>query len=116
MEVVLLVLGITGIALLAMTRVIQRRSSSAGPATRGRRAPVVSKHRRPVAAATASTPVATWTPNPLADESGWDDDLGWEGVETAKPKAWEQWRESDPQPAPAEPVQESPQRRALAVR
>ena len=47
MEVVLLVLGITGIALLAMTRVIQRRSSSAGPASRGSRVPVTSKHGRP---------------------------------------------------------------------
>ena len=70
MEVVLLVLGISGIALLAMSRVIQRRSSS----------PV--KRRRPVVAAAVAPQVATWKPNPLADENGWDDDLGWEGVET----------------------------------
>ena len=83
MEVVLLVLGITGIALLAMTRVIQRRSSGARPASRGNRVPVAAKRGRTVAAA-AATPAETWKPNPLADESGWDDDLGWEGVEAAE--------------------------------
>ena len=103
MEVVLLVLGITGIALLAMTRVIQRRSSGARPASRGNRVPVAAKRGRTVAA--AATPAETWKPNPLADESGWDDDLGWEGVEAPKPPAWEQWREREPE---ATPVQEAP--------
>ena len=52
------------------------------------------------------------------DDDGWDDDLGWEGVETAAPEArdaWERWRTTEsplaaqePEPAPAEPEVELP--------
>ena len=53
MEVVLLLLGIVGIALVAVPR-IQRRSSS------GRRRAPVAKRKR----AAAAPAVATWTPAP----------------------------------------------------
>lgn len=119
MEVVLLLLGIVGIALVVVPR-LQRRSSSGRRPTRGRRA-ATARRKRALAAAAAAPPVATWTPTlapEAADEDGWDDDLGWEGVETAAPEArdaWEQWRAtesplaaSEPEEAPAEPVAELP--------
>jgi hypothetical protein len=51
-----------------------------------------------------SPAAATWTPpeSPIrpvvSDLDGWDDDLGWEGVESTAPEtreAWEQWRATE---------------------
>ena len=120
MEVVLLLLGIVGIALVAVPR-IQRRSSSSGRrATRSRRAPVTKRKRSAAVAAPAprsrpGRPVRAR----VGDDDAWDDDLGWEGVEdrrsrtrarrgsagatTESPLASE-----EPEDAPVEPVAELP--------
>jgi len=101
MEVVLLLLGIAGIALIAVPRIKRRRSAK----------PVAASRRRAAAA-----PVATWTPAASSDDDGWDDDLGWEGVSEPAPEtreAWNRWRETEsplaaapepePEPEPALP-------------
>ena len=83
MEVVLLLLGIVGIALVAVPR-IQRRSSSVAVAPRAVGA-------RPSRSASAPPPrppprlrPRLAAPSPV-DEDAWDDDLGWEGVEEPPP-------------------------------
>ena len=58
-----------------------------------REAPALPPRRPPPRA-----PVATWAPRPpVRRRDGWDDDLGWEGVETAPLRstreAWERWRD-----------------------
>ena len=130
MEVVLLLVGIVGIALVVVPRMQRRSGAGSKPTktktkTRSRRAPAA---RRRSAAAAAAPPVATWTPvdegapapavgEPVsADDDVWDDDLGWEGVETARPEAreaWERWRTTESplaadaaQPAEPEPLPE----------
>ena len=132
MEVVLLLVGIVGIALVVVPR-MQRRSGSGRrttPATSRPRRTTPSRKGKRTAAAAATPAVATWTPvtgpgraakaaAAPADDDGWDDDLGWEGVERAAAapearEAWEHWRTTEsplaaaqPEPAaPEPPVQE----------
>src|SRR5215207_9781840 len=95
MEVVLLVAAVIGIVLIAVPRLQRRRR----PRVR-RPAPTT---RRRAAAVAAPAPVATWTPPSGADDDGWDDDLGWEGVDAPEPEAreaWERWRATDSPLAP----------------
>ena len=99
MEVVLLVVAVIGIALVVVPRVQRRRRTSARRLASVMRRPSVRRRRRaPVAVA---TPVASWTPSGPAsvEDDGWDDDLGWEGVDTPTPAAEgptvERWRAAD---------------------
>ena len=113
MEVVLLVVAVIGIALIVVPRLKRR--------TRVRRPlPSVKAARRRAAVAAAAAPapaaVSTWTPSPTAsDDDGWDDDLGWEGVDNPEPEtreAWQRWRATDsplaPAPEPVAPSNELP--------
>src|SRR5687767_2699088 len=114
MEVVLLVVAVIGIALLVVPRLKRSRKSGARrsmPSLKARR-------RAAVAAAAAPATVSTWSPapaGPSTDEDGWDDDLGWEGVDRPAPEtreAWERWRETESPlaaaPEPVEPPTELP--------
>src|SRR5690348_16253908 len=110
MDVVLLLLVIVGITLIVVPRLQRRRSR-----TRRRRAAGRGRARRAAAPARATTPVATWTP-PQGPAGEWDDDLGWEGVETAPAaaapeqerapdrEAWERWRAEQATSAEEEPA------------
>src|SRR3954452_8730002 len=94
MEVVLLLVAIVGVALIAVPRLQARRS--------GRRP---SRRKRAVTRAAVVTPVAaSWTPEPASDEDAWDDDLGWEGQDSAAPARdeWNRWRDSQA-PSPESP-------------
>ena len=97
MEVVLLVVAVIGIALVVVPRLQRRRSTSVRrPASVSRRASV--RRRRSAAVA---APVASWTPSGPApvEDDGWDDDLGWEGVDSPAPdtrEEWERWRDREP--------------------
>jgi hypothetical protein len=98
MEVVVLLLAVVGIALLVIPRVQRRRA--------GARRPAPVKTRKTAAAPVAAAPtVATWSPS--SDVDAWDDDLGWEGVDSTPPEtreAWEQWRATEsPLASAAEP-------------
>jgi FtsZ-interacting cell division protein ZipA len=108
MEVVLLLVGILGVALIVVPRMRARRSNGrkSAPARRRR-----SRARRAPAQAAAVSPVATWTPaDAAASRSGdwevWDDELGWEGVESA-PAATPA---ADPEPEPAPAAEVAPPR------
>src|SRR5829696_8417126 len=110
MEVVLLVVAVIGVALIAVPRLKRGRKPRAR-----RSIPSVKAARRRAAAAASSAPVSTWSPAPVsapaADEDGWDDDLGWEGVSNPEPEtreAWQRWRATEsPLAGTPEPVASS---------
>jgi hypothetical protein len=109
MEVVLLLVGILGVALIVVPRMRGRRSGARRPAPSRRRV----RARKAAAQAAATSPVATWTPaEAAASRSGdwevWDDELGWEGVEAAPPAA--SAPEPEPEPAPAAEAEIAPPR------
>src|SRR3954470_1079780 len=92
MEVVLLLVALTGIALIAVPRLRARR---AGAASR----------RRPPRARTVprAAAAATWAPAApsASEEDVWDDDLGWEGQDAtpATRDEWNKWRDAQaPEP------------------
>ena len=88
MEVVLLLVGIAGVALVVLPRLQRRANGSPRPA-RGRSRRTRRGRRTRVAPATISSAPAA------VDIGGWDDDLGWENVESAPPaarEAWDEWR------------------------
>jgi hypothetical protein len=116
MEVVVLLLAVVGLALVVIPRMQRRRSGARRPSpVKARKA--ASKRGRTArngAAAPVVAPptVATWgsSPSVSPDVEAWDDDLGWEGVDSTPPEArdaWEQWRAtesplaSSPEPEPA---------------
>src|SRR4051812_28943263 len=106
MEVVLLLVGILGVALIVVPRMRGRRSGGRRPAPSRRR---VRARKAGARAAAATSPVATWTPaEAAASRSGdwevWDDELGWEGVESAPAATPEPEPEPEPEPAPAAEV------------
>jgi hypothetical protein len=95
MEVVLLVVAVIGIALVVVPRLQRRRSRPTSPVTRS---PSVRRRRSaPVAVA------ASWTPSgpAAAEDDGWDDDLGWEGVNSpafaSEAPSAGRWRPADAQ-------------------
>src|SRR3954449_4094220 len=105
MEVVLLLVGILGVALIVVPRMRARRSGGRKPAPSRRRV----RARKAAAHAAAPSPVATWSPaEAAASRSGdwevWDDELGWEGVESAPAATPEPEPEPGPEPAPAAEV------------
>src|SRR3954454_6575688 len=91
MEVVLLLVGLVGIALIAVPRLRARRAGAPS-----RRRPSRRTRGRAVAPAAAATPVAAPWPPPASDEDAWDDDLGWEGEDTtpAARDEWNKWRDA----------------------
>ncbi len=104
MEVVLLVVAVIGIALLVVPRLQRNRKP------RARRSMPSVKARRRAAVAAAAAPASAAAPTyPASDEDGWDDDLGWEGVDGPAPEtreAWERWRETEsPLASAPEPVE-----------
>jgi hypothetical protein len=108
MEVVLLVVAVIGIALIVVPRLKRKpRARRSLPSLKARRRAAVAAAAAPVPAA-----VSTWSPSG-SDEDGWDDDLGWEGVESPAPEtreAWERWRETEsPLAAAPEPVEAPPE-------
>ncbi len=95
MEVVLLLVAITGIALIAVPRVQARRAGA------GARRRVASRPRPHVARAVAAAPAA-WSPPTGEDE--WEDDLGWEGADAPPARdEWNRWRSSRDGAAESEP-------------
>jgi hypothetical protein len=116
MEVVLLLVGILGVALIVVPRMQRRRAGVRKPAP-ARRRTRTRKSAKPQVAATAS-PVATWTPAEAAasragDWEVWDDELGWEGVESAPAtRQPEPAAEAEPEPEPEPEPERAPDRQA----
>lgn len=108
MEVVLTLVGLVGVVLLMAPR-IQRRRGRSRRVHRPKPAAGAQRRRdaRRARVVTARAPVAKWSPAPAAaagDElEAWDDDLGWEGVDTPREpdrEAWERWRATESPLAP----------------
>ena len=106
MEVVLLLVGIAGVALIVLPRLQRRADGSPRPARRrsppGASGPSDERRAgRDLVGARAAV-----------DIGGWDDDLGWENVETSPPaarEAWDEWRATEsPLAGPAEPAEPEP--------
>lgn len=126
MEVVLLLVAIVGIALLVVPR-LQRRSGATPRPKRATPRRTSARRRSRTAPAVAAPAVATWTPSEPAQApqstEDWDDDLGWEGVESSAPdarEAWQEWRatksplapQAEPEPEPELPSVERWRQRA----
>ena len=114
MEVVLLLVGILGVALIVVPRMQRRRGGARKPAPARRRTP--NRQAKAQAAATAS-PVATWTPAEAAasragDWEVWDDELGWEGVESAPPTRQQPEPAAEAEPDPQPEPERAPDREA----
>ena len=105
MEVVLIVVALTGIALIAVPRLSRRR------ARRVRRSVTPVKARRRAAAAPAPpVAVSSWSRSRAgSDADEWDDDLGWEGTDDGPREAWQRWRETESPLASASTASESGQ-------
>ena len=103
MEVVLLLVGIAGVALIVLPRLQRRADGSPRPARRRSR-----RARRGRRTSVAPAAISS-APTPAVDIGGWDDDLGWENVETSPPaarEAWDEWRATEsPLAGPAEPAE-----------
>ncbi len=96
MEVVVLLVALVGIALVVIPRLQRRRRPSAVKTRKSALKRGRGRSRVPAAAAgmTATTRLAPAS----SDVDGWDDDLGWEGVDSGAPQtreAWENWRATD---------------------
>src|SRR4051812_29022590 len=92
MEVVLLLVALTGIALIAVPRLRARRAGAAS-----RRRPPRARTVPRAAAAAAWAPAAP----SASEEDVWDDDLGWEGQDAtpATRDEWNKWRDAQaPEP------------------
>ena len=99
MEVVLLLVAITGIALIVVPRMQARRAGA------GSRRRVAARPRPQVARAAAVAPVAT-TWSPPAGEDEWEDDLGWEGADPPAREEWNRWRSARAGAAEPRPVRD----------
>ena len=108
MEVVLLLVALTGIALIAVPRLQARR---AGAGRTGAKSAKSARRRRAAGARAAAAPVvaASWAPAAGSDEEVWDDDLGWEGERAGARRAarspprarrWDRWRAKSPLAGP----------------
>ena len=120
MEVVVLLVALVGIALVVIPRLQRRRAGARRPSpVKTRKAP------RGAAGVPARAPRRrSWRLPPWrlgrpasADVDAWDDDLGWEGVDSAPPEtreAWEQWRATDSPLAAARSSPSPPPRPSLS--